>query len=330
MAPDQLLATIAALLSGPSAHFDDLRMGGFSPQNPVAISACDADLGPFEIEGTTLICGSVNLPENYDAPADRRIDLKFAVLRTQTLSPSPDPLVYLHGGPAAGTLDLLEPVAAVLFPNHRRTRDIITFDQRAAALSARSVQCSENIAAHIVELAAVMSKTDITRTFQIADQQATIYENIFGSVFNVDIYACQEDIPWNSPAGFDAVQADIAQTYPFLDDPDIRAYMDGFFKQCTMFEQHPRAEFQTPVFSDVPVLTLNGALDIQTSMHWGALASKTLSHARTFIIPEAGHGTIAYQPCANDISVAFVNAPNADLDTSCITDLKPVFDVPEQ
>jgi hypothetical protein len=43
----------------------------------------------------------------------------------------------------------------------------------------------------------------------------------------------------------------------------------------------------------------------------------------------AGHGTIAYQPCANDIAAAFVNDPTAELDTSCIAGLTPKFVMPD-
>jgi hypothetical protein len=73
------------------------------------------------------------------------------------------------------------------------------------------------------------------------------------------------------------------------------------------------------------VLALNGLLDIQTSWKWGELAAASLSNARNYVIPEAGHGTIAYQPCANDISVAFLNDPSAELDTGCIDGLQPEF-----
>lgn len=77
--------------------------------------------------------------------------------------------------------------------------------------------------------------------------------------------------------------------------------------------------------SDIPTLVLNGTLDTQTSMHWGAEAADGLTNARNYIIPEAGHGSIMYQPCAQDIATAFVNDPAASLDTSCIDEILPPF-----
>ena len=80
----------------------------------------------------------------------------------------------------------------------------------------------------------------------------------------------------------------------------------------------------------MPVLALNGLLDIQTSWKWGELAVETLGDARNLVIPEAGHGTIAYQPCAADISLAFLNYPAAELDTACIEGLAPDFVMPDE
>jgi pimeloyl-ACP methyl ester carboxylesterase len=181
----------------------------------------------------------------------------------------------------------------------------------------------------LMNLILAMSDEDVARTFEIADKEATKYELLLGSKVNTFIYACQEDRPWNSPEGFDARTREIAARYPFLDNPDGREAIDGFFAGCEAFGSHPREGFQTPVVSDLPVLVLNGLLDIQTSWKWGELAAKTLSHARNYVIPEAGHGTIAYQPCANDISVAFLNDPSAALDTSCIAKLQPHFVKPD-
>ncbi len=645
MSSTGILAILSTLLAGTTdAGFDRLREGGPDDRYPVAVEPCELPPGALEIEGQTLLCGTVSVPEDYGLPDGRRIPLEFAILRARSLSPAPDPVLYLHGGPGSGTLSILGPLADILFSSHRATRDIVTFDQRAAALSARSVSCQQDMADHIVELVGVeknelppttlsdmvapcvaeivasgadlpayntennardvralmtalgypeynlygisygtrlalevlrtapegvratvldgvapsnvrlyddfvgpyaatiealtdqcasdaacaeaypdlettikaafrhvsenpipatrglpaidwnmlstvtfsarnswrerltitpylprifselavgksdtidaliasadqdtppltapgltadesallhavlkateamgsleegtleviarlkkdlaedrettsvaeafearsnaaalaiaddeavaallrdyallqsgprtrdalltwvqthftgpdlldllnllsaMSDEDVTRTFDIADSQATKYALLLGSRVNTYIYACQEDRPWNSPEGFDARTTELAERYPFLDTPDIRGVIETFFSDCEAFGSHPREGFQTPVVSDLPVLVLNGLLDIQTSWKWGAEAAKTLSSARNFVIPEAGHGTIAYQPCASDISVAFLNDPTADLDTTCIATLTPKFILPD-
>jgi pimeloyl-ACP methyl ester carboxylesterase len=647
MTPDQIFAVVAALLtSEANPDFDRLRDGGYDSSYPVTVKACDNAPGVLDVEGKTLICGTVSVPENYEAPDGRRVALEFVVFDALSQSPAPDPIVYLHGGPASGTLHMMEEVVTRLFPNHRRTRDIVTFDQRAAALSAGSVQCYESIADHIIDLVpvakgevpepqiddivtpcieeilssgadlsayntennardvralmsalgypeyniygisygtrlalevlrtapdgvrsavidgvagptqriydellvpyadvldalvaqcqadqacnsaypdlkstinaafarldetpipaargrmeinddvlfelvfgmrnswrnqqvitpylprifaelakgdsttidafaargakdpagfvpiakglsaeeaalvdavieiakatqdlgeaastalaqlrddlameeadisvaqafedrsnravaaisdrtiipalvrdyallqradptaevladwvrtyfggpdrddllalvAAMSPADLARTFEIADDEATKYQLILGSAFNVDIYACQEDIPWNSAEGFDAVEDRLAADYPILAGPGGRAFGTGFFSTCAKFEQHPREGWHTHVATDIPVLAINGLLDIQTSWKWGAEAIAQMTNARNIVVPEAGHGAIAYQSCANDISVAFLNAPSDEPDISCLSDIRIDFLMPD-
>ncbi|MCC0044902.1 MAG: alpha/beta hydrolase [Brucellaceae bacterium] len=645
MTPDQIFAVIATLLAGNSdPDFERLNAGGYDSRYPVAVESCELPPATMDVEGHTVLCGTVTVPENYDKPDGRTIPLEFAILKSNSRSPAPDPLLYLHGGPGSGTLHILGPIANLAYANHRRTRDIITFDQRAAALSASTVVCYENMADHIVELVGVdekklpettinamvapcvdeinasgadleayntannardvralmsalghktfnlygisygtrltlevlrqgpegirsavidgvaspiekiydelytpyvdaldalvdqcasdaecnaaypdlrstinaafdwldkngpipaargrpafsdldlytialgarnnwrdqrpitkylprifeeasegksetydalmtsqgpdriaqlagmagltedertlirvaleiaeamtdldeglhaaierlktdlaedrsatsvaeafearsnqaamaiqdenaraamlrdyallqiqkpsrealvewvqehfqgvdrddlltliqaMSEGDIERTFAIADGQATKYENVLGHTINVAIYACQEDVPWNNRDGYVATIDKLAESYPVF--AGLRQGT-SFYDMCEAFDQHPREGFQTPIHSDVPVLVLNGLLDVQTSWKWGARAAETLSNSRNYIIPEAGHGSILYQPCANDISVAFINDPSAELDTSCIADIKIDFVMPD-
>lgn len=144
---------------------------------------------------------------------------------------------------------------------------------------------------------------------------------------NQAIYACQEDVPYNSVEGFQARLAELAARYPFV---QVFGAETRFYDTCTHFQQYPREGFHDPITSDVPVLALNGFLDIQTSMHWGAVAVETLENGRNYLIPEAGHGTLLFQPCAADISVAFLNAPIGELDVSCIDAIRVDFAMPDE
>ena len=67
---------------------------------------------------------------------------------------------------------------------------------------------------------------------------------------------------------------------------------------------------------------MNGELDTQTAGVWGALAVQNYSNAQVVMVPESGHGTIRYSQCAKDITAAFIEAPEAELDTSCVKDLR--------
>lgn len=646
MTPDQIFSVIAALMAGEAdPEFDQLRTGGFDDRYPVTVEACEAAPGTLEIEGRTVICGTVSVPEDYTKPDGNRVPIEFAVIKSLSQSPAPDPLVYLHGGPGSGTLSSLGVVGDLIFPKHRQTRDIVTFDQRAAALSSRTVNCYDEMANDIVDLArvpagatqlpgdllakvigpcmeeikasdadlsaynsannardvrALMSalgyptyniygisygtrlglevlrtapegvrsvvidgvapttvylyddligpythvlealaaqcaadaecnaaypdvigdfntamgnladapipasrgrpelnfislfsltfqarnaptehrpvtawlpriyaelaegKTDAFDAIQfmaqpdpaagigerpgmnederalvklavdnaqamsnldrgikralhqlkldlgdasevasvaeafdaratsaalaIDDQDALIamvqdfaslqdakhkarplrqwvrahfpdadrdallslisvmtdedldavyesivkdttkYEALMRGAINQAIYACQEDIPYNSVEGFNARLEELAGDYPFV---QLFGGETGTYDKCAHFDQYPCEGFHDPVVSDVPVLALNGYLDIQTSMNWGAVAVETLANGRNYVIPEAGHGTLLFQPCAADISVAFLNDPAAEIDASCIDRIKVDFAMPD-
>jgi len=78
-------------------------------------------------------CGALDVPENRQQPNGRRLSIFVAVLPANTLSPAPDPLVLLAGGPgqAASTLGQFALQLAAV----RRTRDIVLIDQRGTGRS---------------------------------------------------------------------------------------------------------------------------------------------------------------------------------------------------
>ena len=92
----------------------------------------------------------MSVPEDYDLPDGRRVPLEFAVGRAQTTQPFPDAIVYLHGGPAGGSLASIAAMTDVILGGHRAHRDVVSFDQRAAMLSSTTVRCHEAMAENIV------------------------------------------------------------------------------------------------------------------------------------------------------------------------------------
>lgn len=78
-------------------------------------------------------CGALDVPENRQKPDGRHVSIFVAVLPANTLSPAPDPLVLLAGGPgqAASTLGPFALQLAAV----RRTRDIVLIDQRGTGRS---------------------------------------------------------------------------------------------------------------------------------------------------------------------------------------------------
>lgn len=147
----EIIAVLAALTGDPvdpEQHFGAIATGGHDASAPVAIAPCPQPIGIDEIEGETMICGTVNVPENHEAPDGKRIDLVFTVLKSHSKVPEPDPFLYLHGGPGLGNMNGLAGLAD-FFDGWRQSRDVITFDQRAAGLSTGEAACSDVINTNI-------------------------------------------------------------------------------------------------------------------------------------------------------------------------------------
>ncbi len=161
-----ILALIAALGAPPAdpPGFPHLAGGGPDPDTPVRLHDCVQPIGYDEIEGQTVICGAISVPEDHAAPQGRRIELEFAVLKSRSSYPDPDPLIHLHGGPGGGVVDQIAGYAQVFGP-WRQTRDVILFDQRSSGLSATSVACYRALssdAASVLDLPGQAADSQLT------------------------------------------------------------------------------------------------------------------------------------------------------------------------
>lgn len=149
----QILALIAALSGTPSNDpFAGLKAEAAKPGAVVSIEACPRPYPAGEIEGVTLICGHVKVPEDPAKPDGKMLPLAFGIFKTTSLFPEPDPLVYLHGGPGGKVFDIMHKVRAG-FALWRDRRDIVFYDQRSAGLSGGSVQCANALTQNVVEIA---------------------------------------------------------------------------------------------------------------------------------------------------------------------------------
>jgi len=90
-----------------------------------------------EVEGRTYSCGVVVVPENYDKPSGRTIELFYLKLHSRSQSAAPTPMVYLAGGP--GSSGSYELTANTLLNQNleriRQSRDILAYDQRGTGYS---------------------------------------------------------------------------------------------------------------------------------------------------------------------------------------------------
>ena len=135
------------------------RLPGFAPR--FEPNACPFTLGAGQVEGETVTCGFVVVPEEYTRPDGRTIRLAVAVFKARTNNPEPAPLVWLAGGPGGHGLDGVAPqvsgrVAETLLAH----RDLVIFDQRGAGYSQPSLACREVTEAKYAALSQPLSPAD--------------------------------------------------------------------------------------------------------------------------------------------------------------------------
>ena len=115
------LAACAIVLAGCSP--------GTSPQRSIELAECR-----LPRLATAAQCTTIEVPEDRAKPDGRKLAIFVAVLKANTLSPKPDPLLIVAGGPGQAA-SALAPFASRLI-EVRRTRDVVLVDQRGTGRSA--------------------------------------------------------------------------------------------------------------------------------------------------------------------------------------------------
>ncbi|MBK9747529.1 MAG: alpha/beta fold hydrolase [Chloroflexi bacterium] len=89
--------------------------------------------------GVVVECGYYEVPENRTRPDSRLIRLPFAILKSQSASPLPDPVVFpSSGGPGGSSLDSLAAYTGSLY---LRERDFIFVEQRGNKYAQPALDC---------------------------------------------------------------------------------------------------------------------------------------------------------------------------------------------
>lgn len=171
-----------------------------------------------------------------------------------------------------------------------------------------------------------MNEMEVKGSFAIIKRDSYKAEAGFLSAMYLSNYACQEDVPFNTLEGYR--KANEALKYPLVAN-EYESLATSFFKTCEAFKPQPREFWHTPVDSDIPTLTIGSLFDIQTPASWAKVAAEKLTNAQVFMIPEAGHGAVLYQPCVADMGVAFVNNPNRKLSDACVGSIKIPWHIPD-
>jgi len=114
-------------------------------REPVATfeeAPCPFELPPGHVEGETVECGYLIVPEDRTDPDSRDIRLAVAIFRHPDGAPEPDPIIYLEGGPGGSALEVRAPSFDASFGwLFAANRDFILFDQRGVGLSQPALDC---------------------------------------------------------------------------------------------------------------------------------------------------------------------------------------------
>jgi len=187
-------------------------------------------------------------------------------------------------------------------------------------------------AARLRALAEGLDPAQLAQVFARIGADNRALDRVLLSGFQTQMFACQEDMDINSPAGAAAVSARLQREFGWpasLTAAFEAIVTEGFYKPCAAFTPHPRKGFHDPVTAAIPTLVLQGTMDTQTAPSWGAEMVASLPKGRLVVLPESGHGTLAFSQCARDLGVAFLEDPNAPLDTRCAASLAPAFLLPD-
>src|SRR5262249_11512381 len=131
-----LLFSFALIFHHPDQIQAESLVPQFKPQK------CSFTLPDKVRDGEDLLCGYVNVPEDYKKPQGKQIFLAVAIIKSFSQNKDPEPLIYLHGGPGAWLLKFLQ-YNFGFFQGFSGHRDVILFDQRGVGLSQPALNCPE-------------------------------------------------------------------------------------------------------------------------------------------------------------------------------------------
>ena len=113
-----------------------LALGGVSAaSHSLELEDCRISAG-LAYPSLSARCGIIQRPLDPDDPESPNLDIRVALVPALNLTPEPDPLVPLAGGPGQGTVEFYAAYAHA-FEYVRRNRDILLVDQRGTGESAR-------------------------------------------------------------------------------------------------------------------------------------------------------------------------------------------------
>ena len=134
------ICTVCTVLVRPASAFAPAASSVAPRFEP---APCPFTPAADQVEGLTIRCGFVLVPENRTHPERTWIRLAVAIFKAPTLA-TRRPLIFLGGGPGSFVLDDFGPrVTDSLARDLTSGRDFIMFDQRGVGFSQPSLSCPE-------------------------------------------------------------------------------------------------------------------------------------------------------------------------------------------
>jgi pimeloyl-ACP methyl ester carboxylesterase len=124
--PDSQVDELAQIM--PPPRLSDREIG-------VHIEACEPTQSPGvdAVEGEDYYCGVLTVPQNWDEPDGRNLDLAFVVVNATEKQSASEALIFLSGGPGQNAIG--KPIHS--YQHLQTDRDIIRLDQRGTGFSQR-------------------------------------------------------------------------------------------------------------------------------------------------------------------------------------------------
>jgi pimeloyl-ACP methyl ester carboxylesterase/LysM repeat protein len=144
-----ILSTVVVVSAPPAATTGPLAQTGQTPTaepapppapGDIRYIPCPMNLPEGEVDGETVLCGQVIVPENWDeaggqtAGSGNALNITYAILKAKSGAPFAEPIIYLEGGPGGSALEDIEKLSD-FFSKLRETRDLIMYDQRGTDYS---------------------------------------------------------------------------------------------------------------------------------------------------------------------------------------------------
>ena len=125
---------------------------------------CPFQPGGGIVDGQTVKCGYVTVPENRSNPNGAKVQLAVAIFKSPKIQNDPYPVVRLEGGPGGPSLDnLAHYITSANYSRFVFTHDLIMFDQRGTGYSTPSLKCPETLQLQFETLDMHLSATDSER-----------------------------------------------------------------------------------------------------------------------------------------------------------------------